>query len=58
MRKSCKRIYELDRKYDYGEFCTPAGVKLVKRRAHRRVRQLLKADMRRDLNGNCAQKIG
>lgn len=58
MRKSCKRLYELDRKYDYSEFCTSAGVKLAKRRAHRRVRQLLKDDMRRGLNGDCSQEIG
>jgi hypothetical protein len=48
MRKSVKREYELDRSYDYGEAYgfknTKRNVGLVKRRAHRRLRQQLKAE--------------
>ena len=47
MRKSVKREYELDRSYDYSESYgfknTKQNVGFVKKRAHRRLRQQLKA---------------
>ena len=46
MRKSVKRLYELDRSYDYGESYgfnnTKRNVGFVKRRSHKRLRQQLK----------------
>lgn len=46
MRKSVKRECELDRSYDYSEAYgfknTKRNVGLVKRRAHKRLRQQLK----------------
>jgi hypothetical protein len=46
MRKSVKREYELDRSYDYAEAYgfknTARNVGLVKKRAHKRLRQQLK----------------
>ena len=40
MKKSLKKLYELDRTYDFDDFNTPAGRRIAKRRAKRRVRQM------------------
>lgn len=54
MRKSVKREYELDRSYDYSESYgfknTKQNVGFVKKRAHRRLRQQLKATIKRGAN--------
>lgn len=54
MRKSVKREYELDRSYDYSESygfkSTKQNVGFVKKRAHRRLRQQLKATIKRGAN--------
>lgn len=46
MRKSVKRLYELDRSYDYADAYgfknTKRNVGFVKRRSHKRLRQQLK----------------
>ena len=46
MRKSVKRLYELDRSYDYGDAVgfknTKQNVGFVKHRSHKRLRQQLK----------------
>lgn len=46
MRKSVKRLYEIDRSYDYGDAHgfkkTKQNVGFVKHRAHKRLRQQLK----------------
>lgn len=56
MRKSVKREYELDRSYDYSEAYgfknTKRNVGLVKKRAHKRLRQMLKNRRETTLNGD------
>ena len=42
MRKSVKRLYELDRTFDYGKEGSPKKRKFVKLRARKRLRQQLK----------------
>ena len=46
MRKSVKRLYEIDRSYDYSESYgfknTKQNVGFVKRRSHKRLRRQLK----------------
>ena len=47
MRKSVKRLYELDRSYDFGDAVgfrnTKQNVGFVKHRSYKRLRQQLKA---------------
>lgn len=40
MRKSVVKEYELDRRFDFEDFNTPAGKKITKRRARRRYRAM------------------
>ena len=50
MRKSVKRLYEIDRSYDYGDAYgfknTKQNVGFVKHRSHKRLRQQLKSDLK------------
>ena len=52
MRKSVKREKELDRTYDYADFCgysnAASNVGFVKRRARRRLRHDEKAEVKRE----------
>lgn len=45
MRKSVKRLYELDRTYDYAPDGSKKKRKFVKHRAHKRLRRQLKKNM-------------
>lgn len=45
MRKSVKRLYELDRTYDYGPEGSKEKRKFVKHRVHKRLRRQLKKNM-------------
>ena len=45
MRKSQKREYELDRKYDMAEWYSPIGKRFTKRRARRRYRSTWKKEL-------------
>lgn len=47
MEKSLKKLYELDRRYDFSEFWTPNGKRLTKRRARRRTRRILNKETRK-----------
>lgn len=46
MRKSVKRLYELDRTFDYGKEGSPKKRKFVKLRARKRLRQQLKSEIK------------
>ena len=56
MRKSQKREYELDRKYDMAEWYSPIGKRFTKRRARRRYRSTWKGDIVKELAENEAWK--
>ena len=62
MRKSVKRLYELDRAYDYGDAYgfknTKQNVGFVKRRAHKRLRKQLKPTINLNIKEihSCLQK--
>ena len=45
MRKSVKRLYELDRRFDYGPEGSIKKRKFVKHRSHKRLRRQLKKNM-------------
>ena len=50
MKKSVKKFYEHKRMWDFEDFRTQAQKKIVKRRAHRRLRHQLQKEMHRGLS--------
>lgn len=48
MRKSCKREYEYKRSYDFCDYWTPDGKRFNKKRAHKRLRSIIKNTVRKE----------
>ena len=48
MKIPIKKFYEYKRSYDYGDFWSMIGKRVTKHRSHKRLRQQLKKEMKRE----------